>query len=60
MVSVPITDKVSEAAEVRDVASEGLYVGRQPLITVKERNKMENRLISEPDGSVREPLDNCY
>ena len=38
--------------EARDLADEGLYVGRKPLVMAKERCKMENRLIKEPDGQV--------
>jgi len=38
---------------VRDLADEGYYVGRRPLISSKDKNKMENRLLKEPDGRVR-------
>lgn len=47
-----IGDKVSGEAEPRDLASEGLYVGRRPMVLAKDRNKMENRLLQEPDGAV--------
>lgn len=49
---VPISDKVSGAVEPRDLAAEGLYVGRRPLVQSEDRNKMENRLLQEHDGAV--------
>lgn len=38
--------------EARDYAEEGLYIGRKPLVMAREKFKMENRLIKEPDGQV--------
>ena len=49
---VPISEKMDIDCEARDLADEGLYVGRKPLVMAKERCKMENRLIKEPDGQV--------
>lgn len=52
LLSVPLNEKVSEENEARDIAEEGLYVGRRPLVMAEERNKMENRLLQEPDRLV--------
>lgn len=44
---------MNEDCEARDLAEEGLYVGRKPLVLARERYKMEHRLLREPDGKVR-------
>lgn len=50
--TVPISEKMDIDCEARDIADEGLYVGRKPLVMAKDRYKMENRLLKEPDGEV--------
>ena len=37
----------------RDWESEGFYVGAPPYVTLSNRNKMESRLLAEPDGAGR-------
>lgn len=50
--AVPMSEKVDADCEARDLAEEGLYVGRKPLVLARERYKMENRLLREADGQV--------
>ena len=50
---MPTNEKVDVDCEARDLAEEGLYVGRKPLVLARERYKMEHRLLHEPDGLVR-------
>jgi len=48
-----VSDKINEESEARDLAEEGLYVGRKPMVMAQERFKMENRLLNEPDQQVK-------
>lgn len=40
---------VGEGAQPRFLEEEGIYVGRKPFVTKKNRNLMENRLLKLPD-----------
>lgn len=40
---------ISEGIQPRFLEEEGIYVGRKPFVTRKNRNLMENRLMKLPD-----------
>ena len=46
---MPPTEKVQTEQEPRFLEDEGLYVGVRPAIAKRNKNKMENRLLKQPD-----------
>lgn len=52
----PATEKVGNDLEPRFLEDEGFYVGVKPAIAVKNKSKMENRLLKESEHTktVRE------
>ena len=40
---------MSESKERRILEDEGFYVGIRPEVALRNKNKMENRLLAEPD-----------
>ena len=45
----PADQKVAEAIEPRNLEEEGFYVGVRPEVSDRNKNKMENRLLRQPD-----------
>ncbi|XP_067678650.1 coiled-coil and C2 domain-containing protein 2A-like [Haliotis asinina] len=53
LISLPTSEKVGQDMAPRFLEEEGLYVGTRPLIPTRNQNKMENRLLHEPDKGRR-------
>ena len=49
--AAPVKDKIFEQPEPRYLEDEGFYVGKRPAVTQTNVNKMENRLLKEPELS---------
>ncbi|KAK7488454.1 hypothetical protein BaRGS_00020239, partial [Batillaria attramentaria] len=49
LLAMPAEEKVGKAQEPRFLEEEGFYVGLRPEVSTRNKNKMENRLLHEPD-----------
>ncbi|XP_074640810.1 coiled-coil and C2 domain-containing protein 2A-like isoform X2 [Tubulanus polymorphus] len=50
MIPVPSEKKIPEDCEPRFLEEEGLFVGERPIVSLRNQNKLEDRLLHEPDG----------
>lgn len=46
---MPVNEKTFEQQIPRYLEEEGFYVGTPPIVPQRNRNKMEHRLLHEPD-----------
>ena len=51
---MPASEKIIGDVEPRFLEEEGFYVGVRPKIPARNQNKMEQRLIRQPDNKVIE------
>jgi hypothetical protein len=49
---VPTSKKIDEHLQPRYLEDEGLYVGIRPKVSIRNENKLEDRLVHEPNGLV--------
>ncbi|XP_050400906.2 coiled-coil and C2 domain-containing protein 2A [Patella vulgata] len=49
VISMPASEKVDEEKMPRYLEEEGFYVGVRPVVANRNLNRMENRLLHEPD-----------
>ncbi|XP_064626685.1 coiled-coil and C2 domain-containing protein 2A-like isoform X3 [Lineus longissimus] len=50
MINVETSKKIDEHLQPRYLEEEGLYVGIRPKVSHRNENKLEDRLVHEPDG----------